>query len=85
MSMMGDSVMFGRELELEIGNATSAVLVSLLQTLIERNVLSNEDVRSLLTKAAGDLTSHEYASPVKGAVGIILDDLLPKFAKGGAD
>jgi hypothetical protein len=53
--------------------------------LIERNVLSNEDVRSLLTKAAGDLASHEYASPVKGAVGIILDDLLPKFAKGGAD
>jgi hypothetical protein len=79
--------MFGRELELEIGNATSAILllVSLLQTLIERNVLSNEDVRSLLTKAAGDLASHEYASPVKGAVGIILDDLLPKFAKGGAD
>jgi hypothetical protein len=77
--------MFGRELELEIGNATTAILVSLLQTLIEKNVLSNADVRGLLTKAAGDLASHEYASPIKGAVGIILDDLLPKFAKGGTD
>ena len=77
--------MFGRELELEIGNATIAILVSLLQTLIEKDVLSNADVRSLLTKAAGDLGSREYASPVKGAVGIVLDDLLPKFAKGSGD
>ena len=77
--------MFGRELELEIGNATTAILISLLQTLIDKNVLSNADVRSLLTKAAGDLTSGEYASPVKGAVSIILDDLLPRFAKGSAD
>jgi hypothetical protein len=77
--------MFGRELELEIGNATSAILVSLLLTLIEKNILSNADVRNLLTKAAGDLASGEYASPVKGAVGIILDDLLPRFAKDSAD
>ena len=77
--------MFGRELELEIGNATSAILVSLLQTLIEKNILSNADVRSLLTKAAGDSASREYASPAKGAVGIIIDDMLPRFAKGGAD
>jgi hypothetical protein len=77
--------MFGRELELEIGNATSAMLVSLLQTLIEKDVLSYADVRSLLTKAAGDLASREYANPVKGAVAIILDDLLPRFAKNGDD
>ena len=77
--------MFGRELELEIGNATSAILVSLLQTLIDKNVLSNADVCNLLTKAADDLTSGEYASPVKGATGIILDDMLPRFAKGCAN
>ena len=77
--------MFGRELEVEIGNATTAILVSLLQTLIDKNVLSNADVCSLLTKAADDLTSGEYASPIKGAAGIILDDMLPRFAKGCAN
>jgi hypothetical protein len=77
--------MFGRELELETGNAKYAILVSLLQTLIEKNVLPNADVRSLLTKAANNIGSREYAAPVKGAVSIILDDLLPRFVKGESD
>ena len=77
--------MFGRELELEIGNAMSAILVSLLQTLIAKDILSNAEVRALLTKAAGDLGPHEYTSPAKGAVGIILDNLLPRFAEDGGD
>ncbi len=76
---------YGRGRELEIGNATSAILISLLQTLLDKNVLSNAEVRALLTKTATDLGPHDYTAPVKGAIGIILDDILPKFPENGGD
>jgi len=77
--------MYGRGRELEIGNATSAVLISLLQTLVAKGVVSNPEVRALLAKAANDLGPHEYTAPVKGAIGVILDDILPKFPENGGD
>ncbi len=77
--------MYGKGRELEIGNAASAVLISLLKTLVHKNVLSNAEARTLLAKAAGDLGQHEYAAPVKGAMGIMLNDLLPMFPEDGGD
>jgi hypothetical protein len=77
--------MYGRGRELEIGNATSAILISLLQTLVDKGVVSNADVRALLTKAASDLGPHDYTAPVKGAIGVILDDILPQFPEDGGD
>jgi len=77
--------MYGQGRELELGNAATAVLVSLLRTLVDKNVLSNADARNLLTKAANDLGPHDYAVPVKGAVGIILNDLLAMFPEDGGD
>ena len=77
--------MYGKGRELELGNATSAVLVSLLRTLVDKNILSNNEARALLTKAADSLVPHEYAAPVKGAMGIILNDLLPMFPEDGGD
>ncbi len=77
--------MYGQGRELEIGNATSAIVISLLKALIDKNVLSNNDVRVLLSKAANELGPHEYTAPVKGAIGIILDDILPKFLENGGD
>lgn len=77
--------MYGRGRELEIGNATSAVLISLLRTLVNKKVISNTDVRVLLTKAASGLGPHDYTAPVKGAIGVILDDILPKFPEDGGD
>jgi len=71
--------------ELEIGNAMGAILVSLLHILVAKEVLSNAEVRGLLTKAANDLGPHEYTAPFKGALGIILDDLLPRFPEDGGD
>jgi hypothetical protein len=77
--------MYGKGRDLEIGNATSAVLISLLQALVDKDVLSNAEVRVLLTKAAGDLGPHNYTAPVKGAIGVNLDDILPKFPENGGD
>ncbi len=77
--------MYGQGRELEIGNATSAIVISLLSTLIDKDLLSNNDVRILLSKAADELGPHEYTAPVKGAIGIILDDILPKFPENGGD
>jgi hypothetical protein len=77
--------MYGKGRELELGNAASAVLVSLIRTLVDKNILSNTEVRVLLTQAASDLGPHEYVAPVKGAMGIILDDLLPMFPDNGGD
>lgn len=77
--------MYGSGRELEICNAVSAVLVSLLKSLVDKKVLSNAEVRILLADAASDLGPHDYTAPVKGAIGIILDDLLPKFPEDGGD
>jgi hypothetical protein len=77
--------MYGQGRELELGNATSAVLVSLLKTLVEKNILSDDEARILLTKAACELGPHEYVAPVKGAIGIILNDLVPMFPETGGD
>lgn len=77
--------MYGKGRELEIGNATSAILISLLRTLIDKRVLSNTEVRAVLTKAATALGLHDYTAPVKGAIGIILDDVLPQFPENGGD
>jgi hypothetical protein len=77
--------MYGQGRELEIGNATSAIVISLLQTLIDKDVLSNREVRALLTKAAANLGPHDYTAPVKGAIGVILDDMLPRFPENGGD
>jgi hypothetical protein len=77
--------MYGKGRELEIGNATSAILISLLRALIDKHVLSNTEVRAVLTKAATALGPHDYTAPVKGAIGIILDDVLPQFPENGGD
>ncbi len=77
--------MYGQGRELELGNATSAVLISLLRTLVDKNVLSNTEARVLLAKAASDLGPHDYAAPVTGAAGIIVNDLLPMFPEDGGD
>ena len=77
--------MYGPGRELEISNATSAIVISLLQTLIDKDILSNTEVRALLTKAADHLGPHEYTAPVKGAIGVILDDILPQFPGAGGD
>jgi hypothetical protein len=77
--------MHGQVPDLEIGKASSVVLISLLKTLIDKNVLSNADVRARLTRAVSDLGPREYAVPLKGAIGIILDDVLPIFPEDGGD
>lgn len=69
--------MYGKGRELEIGNATSAILISLLRTLVDKRVLSNTEARAVLTRAATELGPHNYTAPIKGAIGIILDDILP--------
>lgn len=77
--------MYGKGRELEIGNATSAIVISLLRALVDKGVLSNSEARAVLTKAATELGPHNYTAPVKGAIGIILDDVLPKFPENGGD
>lgn len=70
---------------LSSGTQQAPFSLSLLKTLVDKNLLSNTDVRVLLTKAAGDLGPHEYAAPVKGARGIIVNDLVPMFPEDGGD
>ena len=77
--------MYGKGRELEIGNATSAILISLLRALVDKQVLSNTEARAVLTKAADKLGPHDYTAPVMGAIGIILDDILQQFPENGGD
>lgn len=71
--------------DVEFSRATNAVLVSLLKTLMEKSILSNSEVRTLLTRAAYELHPHEYSAPAPGAAGIILNDILPRFPEDGGD
>jgi len=77
--------MYGQDRELELANATNAVLIVLLHNLVGKGILSNREVRALLSKAAADLGPHDYTAPVKGAIGVILDDILPAFPENGGD
>ncbi len=74
-----------RSNEADIASAANAVLVSLLRMLLEKSLLTSEDVRVLLTKAAYDLHPHDYAAPAEGAAGFILNELLPRFSEDGGD
>jgi hypothetical protein len=77
--------MYAQGRELDVANATNAVIISLLKTLIDKGALSGLEVRALLARAASDLGPHEYTVPVKGAIGIILNDMLPIFPEDGGD
>lgn len=48
-------------------------------------MLTNADVRAILTNAAYDLPPHDYAAPAGGAAGIILNEMLPRFPEDGGD
>jgi hypothetical protein len=48
--------------ELQIGTATSAVLVSLLQTLVDKEILSNSEVRTLDQSGERSRASRVYRS-----------------------
>ncbi len=69
----------------DISQALTAVMASLLRTLILKNVLSTAEVRALLTTAAIEIRPHEYTAPTPGAAGVILDELLPMFPEDGGD
>ncbi|HEY4773239.1 MAG TPA: hypothetical protein VIH40_00310 [Xanthobacteraceae bacterium] len=70
---------------LEIANAETAIILSLLETLVDKKILSNAEVRRLLTNSVSRLRPHEYAVPAGGAAGVILNDLLPRFPEDGGD
>lgn len=55
------------------------------RALVEKDLLTNAEVRAVLMMAANDLGQHEYAEPMTGAAGIIGDDPLPQFPDAGGD
>jgi len=69
----------------DIATAANAILISLLSTLVDKKLLTNRDVRAILSKAAGELPLHGFAAPAQGAAGVILTDLLPRFPEDGGD
>lgn len=77
--------MYGKGREIEVANATSAVLISLMRALAEKDLLTNAEMRAVLMKAADDLGPHEYIEPIKDAADILLNDILPQFPENGGD
>jgi hypothetical protein len=61
-----------------------AVLVSLLQLLVEKGALTKSDVRLILTDARNSLSPEASSASIGRAMEIIEKDILPKFpAKSG--
>jgi hypothetical protein len=83
--MVRETVMSKSSETAEIAIAANATLMSLLRTLVDKEILSNADVRALLARAAHDIEPRDVTAPATGAAGIILDDMLPRFPEDGGD
>jgi hypothetical protein len=65
----------------ELAIADAAIMMALLELLLEKNVFTRVEVRGILAHAVQILDSGKDLSQVKGAIGIIVDNLLPRFAE----
>jgi hypothetical protein len=68
----------------EPGLISAAVLVSLLELLVDKNYLTRIEVRAVLYDA-GRTLGGESAEPCKRAAEIITKELLPLFGEQGAE
>jgi hypothetical protein len=64
--------------------AAVVLLVELIYTLVEKNVLTGDDVRAMLTRQAAELQQRSNMAAAKGALRIIENDVLPRFQSGPA-
>jgi len=65
----------------ELAIADAAVMTALLDFMLEKNLFTRVEVRGILAHAVQILDSRKDLMPVKGAIDIITDDLLPRFAE----
>jgi hypothetical protein len=65
----------------ELAIADGAIMTALLELLLEKNVFTRVEVRGILAHAVQILDNRKDLSQVKGAIGIIADNLLPRFAE----
>ncbi len=65
----------------ELAIADAAVMTALLDFMLEKNLFTRVEVRGILAHAVQILDSRKDLMPVKGAIDIIADDLLPRFAE----
>jgi len=65
----------------ELALANAAILTALLEALVHKKVLLRGDVRGVLADAVQLLESRRGKVPVKAAIDIIIDNLVPRFAE----
>jgi hypothetical protein len=63
----------------ELSIAEGAILTALLEKLVEKEVLTRADVRSVLADAVHNLESRKTIQSVKEAIDIISDFYVPRF------
>ncbi len=67
-------------------NATSTaavvLLVELIATLVDKGIVSGDDVRDMLVRQADELRPRSNMIAAKGALRIIEDSVLPRFQSG---
>ena len=68
-----------------IAVANGAMTLSLLEHLVEREILTRSDARAILTRGIACLEPRTNARVVAEAVHLMRDRMLPLFAESGAD
>ena len=63
----------------ELSIAEGAVLIALLEKLVERQILTKPDIRSVLADAVHELETRKAILPVKQAIDIVSDFYVPRF------
>jgi hypothetical protein len=71
--------MIGNRGALELGFANAAILMTLIEALIEKGVLSQTDARDVLRQAITQLQPQANIVSVKRAIEVITNDLLPRL------
>ena len=65
----------------ELARANAAILAALLEMLVKKEVLTRIDARSILADAVQTLERDADGRPVRGAIDIISQTLVPRFAE----
>jgi hypothetical protein len=66
---------------MEVGTASAAILMSLFETLVAKDVLAPDDVTAVLKRAADRLKPHSQTVTIGRARSIIENELLSRQSK----
>jgi len=73
--------LYGASSALQLGYANIAILLGLLEKLVQRGAISGPDATELVRSAMDDMSTHGSGTGVADAIRLIKESVLPQMAK----